>query len=285
MRVIIPRRRFFVAVVAAASFTSSSVSPMSFAPTAAPRFDHFAGSIVGSWVNNAVAKELTVEEVMRSCGGAIQGVREVALSGSTDTKEDGVYLNRAHDGFVYWPCGSYTSGPVDIPQDGDTSSFLTSLQIGSNTRVVIEYQLQQQERLSGTRVFFLSKNAEISTPQLILFETPSSQFSQIDWNDQSKCRMPSPSHPWNLQRAKWEATRKNESAILQTTDASLLLVVPYYCVWVYVQGGGDEGNAIAATTVCIVDPTNCWAKALVRDYNAAGKLEAVTFKQGTVVQK
>ena len=63
-------------------------------PAAAPRFDTFCEQIVGRWVQRDGAV-FDVEEVMRACGGAVQGVKEGAL-----------YHNRADDGFLYFPCGS-----------------------------------------------------------------------------------------------------------------------------------------------------------------------------------
>ena len=83
-------------------------------PLAAPRFDTFAESIVGSWKyihpNNDEITVSDVEEVMRSCGGAVQGIREIPLSNELRCSNGDyrTYHNRADDGFVYFDCGSYT---------------------------------------------------------------------------------------------------------------------------------------------------------------------------------
>merc|ERR1719491_2589881 len=59
---------------------------------------------------------------MRSCGGAVQGIREVAIPIETADmggKAETMYHNRADDGFVYFDCGSYTQGPVQLKADAD----------------------------------------------------------------------------------------------------------------------------------------------------------------------
>ena len=79
------------------------------AAAAAPRFDHFCDSILGQWHCTKDQRNFEVEEIMRSCGGAVQGVRE---------KEGALYHNRADDGFVYFGCGTYSSGPLSLSSEG-----------------------------------------------------------------------------------------------------------------------------------------------------------------------
>ena len=82
----------------------------------APSFDTFSAAAVGSWHGtqyqwpgdkNGVPCTAVVEEVMRSCGGAVQGVRV----------DDGPLLNRQDDGFCFFDCGSWTQGPTKIADD------------------------------------------------------------------------------------------------------------------------------------------------------------------------
>jgi len=62
----------------AASFASLNLH--SWKPCVQPRFDEFASVTVGPWVTRAALTEkLEVEEVMRACGGAVQGIRELPL--------------------------------------------------------------------------------------------------------------------------------------------------------------------------------------------------------------
>ena len=81
----------------------------------APSFDTFSAAAVGSWTGtqyqwtadgatNGVPCTAVVDEVMRSCGGAVQGVRV----------DDGPLLNRQDDGFCFFDCGSWTQGPTKI---------------------------------------------------------------------------------------------------------------------------------------------------------------------------
>ena len=81
----------------------------------APSFDTFSVAATGSWTGtqyewtpdgatNGVPCEVVVDEVMRSCGGAVQGVRV----------DDGPLLNRQDDGFCFFDCGSWTQGPTKI---------------------------------------------------------------------------------------------------------------------------------------------------------------------------
>ena len=79
----------------------------------APSFDTFSAAATGSWHGtqyqwpgdtNGVPCTSVVDEVMRSCGGAVQGVRV----------DDGPLLNRQDDGFCFFDCGSWTQGPAKI---------------------------------------------------------------------------------------------------------------------------------------------------------------------------
>ena len=82
----------------------------------APSFDTFSAAATGSWTGtqyswpgdtNGVPCTAVVDEVMRSCGGAVQGVRV----------GDGPLLNRQDDGFCFFDCGSWTQGPTKIADD------------------------------------------------------------------------------------------------------------------------------------------------------------------------
>jgi len=60
---------------------------------------------------------------MRSCGGAVQGVRV----------DDGPLLNRQDDGFCFFDCGSWTQGPTKIA--GGVLSLDVGLVSQSGSRV------------------------------------------------------------------------------------------------------------------------------------------------------
>ena len=101
----------------------------------APSFDTFSAAATGSWTGtqyqwtadgatSGVPCTAVVDEVMRSCGGAVQGVRV----------GDGPLLNRQDDGFCFFDCGSWTQGPTKIADGAlDLDVGLVS-QTGSRVR-------------------------------------------------------------------------------------------------------------------------------------------------------
>ena len=99
----------------------------------APSFDTFSAAAVGSWHGtqyrwpgdtNGVACTAVVDEVMRSCGGAVQGVRV----------DDGPLLNRQDDGFCFFDCGSWTQGPTKIADGALNLDLGLVAQSGSHVR-------------------------------------------------------------------------------------------------------------------------------------------------------
>ena len=194
-------------------FDTKSCSP--------PRFDVFAESLVGKWAiegatsgssNNV--RVASVDEVMRSCGGAVQGIREPETGkeeqGGID--ESSTYLNRANDGFVFFDDGSYTMGPLSIKAQ-QTFDFLSCLVLpekdseGRAQRLVFGFgPLDNSESLPCI--------ATMRTKQRFGDKTAvSSELAQRGHNDTFaieeitrilRCRMPAEGQPRMLQRAKWK---------------------------------------------------------------------------------
>ena len=150
---------------------------------------------------------LTVEEVMRSCGGAVQGVREIILHNNDDNnksnRHEGQYLNRAFDGFLPFYDGSYTWGPTRLSEidENHPNQFMTSISLGrkkpgvqvlmtsdDNTRIL---QRQKQE---DSGVLYSTKT----------FPAVSDKKFTITWTDHVRCLMPSVSMAWMAQRLHWE---------------------------------------------------------------------------------
>ena len=101
----------------------------------APSFDTFSAAAVGSWTGtqyqwtadgakSGVPCTAVVEEVMRSCGGAVQGLRV----------DDGPLLNRQDDGFCFFDCGSWTQGPTKIADGALNLDLGLVAQSGSRVR-------------------------------------------------------------------------------------------------------------------------------------------------------
>lgn len=116
----------------------------------APSFDTFLTHSVGQWrgaaycwqraaasdgdesfvplgvapghITVATPSSTTVTEIMRSCGGAVQGVEEVRKCQPADGT---VALNRQIDGTTFFSYGSWASAPV-LLTDAEESDLLTS---------------------------------------------------------------------------------------------------------------------------------------------------------------
>ena len=54
-----------------------------------------------------------LSEVMRSCGGAVQGLSE-ARELHAEARQGALSLNRADDGFVFFDCGTWTQAPTRL---------------------------------------------------------------------------------------------------------------------------------------------------------------------------
>jgi hypothetical protein len=227
---------------AVARKSTTQYTPCAFASCPPPRFDNFLDSIIGRWSNvrtsdgksitSNISTASSVEEVMRSCGGAVQGVKEIEFTGSLF---DQMYHNRADDGFVYFDCGSYSAGPTSIPNsDSDGSdgsdengeyslvsnlSFATALATIPTTtipksRIIVTttpnfslslVKTKTGEEVSGNIDHDHDENSNDTNSEnniIDLLDQPPS--SSIRWSQEVLCRMSSPSQPWMLQRATWE---------------------------------------------------------------------------------
>ena len=99
----------------------------------APSFDTFSAAATGSWHGtqyqwpgdtNGVPCTSVVDEVMRSCGGAVQGIRV----------GEGPLLNRQDDGFCFFDCGSWTQGPTKLTDGALNLDVGLVAQSGSRVR-------------------------------------------------------------------------------------------------------------------------------------------------------
>ena len=220
-------------------FLAQVPSARAFASCPPPRFDTFADATLGKWQFGPIIPDQAreVEEVMRSCGGAVQGIREIVLpnvanNADIDTNQvgdqQGRYHNRADDGFVYFDSGSYSAGPVQIA-DGDAVEFMASLSFGSTVpklRLLVSascraafaadgsnIQLKPNDATNFGALVALSRVPFRQPDDVNMTELPSvtdlTSFSEpayeISWHKETICKMASPSQPWMLQRAKWES--------------------------------------------------------------------------------
>ena len=169
-------------------------------------FDKFAAAATGSWsgtqyawtdghASPGVACEAVVDEVMRSCGGAVQGIRV----------GDGPLLNRQDDGFCFFDCGSWTQGPTALT-DG-----VLSLDVGlvaqSGSRVRCTASISARHVVDATVVVEERVGAMPSAKRESITATGS---------------------PWLAPRLKW--ARSTEEAPLPTDEVSLPGGVSVACV-------------------------------------------------------
>jgi len=225
-----------------------------FAPCPAPRFDTFADNNLGPWqdyhtTNDTDAGTRTkrgeVEEVMRSCGGAVQGIKEVPLllsqplSDDDDLTDDNsserLYHNRADDGFLFFDCGSYVSLPTKL--SSPSKNIACCLSIPTTTmvpgrsliRMILttdpcsfqilvrgdggETALNRGDISSDGGV---DENEEKKEMDLPLTCAPQS----ILWEKGTICRMSSPGQTWMLQRAMWERYTRDDDDYGEGKDTS-----------------------------------------------------------------
>jgi hypothetical protein len=206
-------------------------------PYPPPRFDVFSEKVLGDWkwirhnifdgdggnqtgeqqqAVSALWATGTATEIMRSCGGAVQGIREVPglvyETSDDDDKEEGYYLNRANDGFLYYDMdGSYSSGPVQLTKQGESkNTWISSISLGHSRICIVsvteDYSYHESDDCETPTFYQLFRNSNgIDEKNLPLVKRLENVPIHIVWSKIIQCRMPLPNKPWMLQRAKWES--------------------------------------------------------------------------------
>lgn len=302
-------------------------SAAGFASCPPPRFDTFADSITGKWQYGPSLPDQAreVEEVMRSCGGAVQGITEMVLPTTTcrsNREEDvikGRYHNRADDGFIYFDCGSYSAGPVQLVE-GSVVEMMSSLAFPSipKRRLLISAKCQ----VGGTSGGILSlkpidnddvmaiglnrvpiraaeeEEAAESDSSVLLGTKPG---STIHWHNESVCRMPNTSQPWILQRAKWECFLSEGKDIdINSEETGEKPSREHLVGWMMIQGSDDdtdtdrklwkssglgfldtsEDNGGVVVQIGALCRVTKQARAVIRSFDAQGKLNGVILQEG-----
>mmetsp|Transcript_17673 Transcript_17673/g.26156 ORF Transcript_17673/g.26156 Transcript_17673/m.26156 type:complete len:272 (-) Transcript_17673:38-853(-) len=240
-----------------------------FTPTASPRFDTFCDSIVASWHVPPSGEVESVDEVVRSCGGAIQGIRELPLIGK-------FYLNRADDGFVFYDCGTYSHGPV-ILNSAASFKLMTSISMTNNFRVILIADIDSSLQLTSSKALCLPKATFRSqqNDDVIGFSGPDVMSSAPDYIVQNsiQCRMSLPNQPWMLQRSQWESHKETYISIEKKSSSDPQ--VPYQS-WVETI---DGGLSISVGSVCT---SSGQVKEIIRTFSN-GKLINVLKKEGNLI--
>lgn len=283
----------------AASFASLKLH--SWKPCVQPRFDEFASITVGPWVTRAALTEkLEVEEVMRACGGAVQGIRELPLSVASQLQNndnaDKIYLNRADEGFVYIDNGSYSFGPEKWDIQSDEAVAMTSLAFTGNKRV---WMTASMSRDSGIMPQSTVLELFRPTPQVtekLESHVDSEEYGKaiptIKWQKIQRARMPNPTQPWSLARAKWEQQILLDEA-KQDDDHSK---IGSLTGWSFVEEKIGKSNELVADVLGADDTSfnvimlavcneSAIAKSTIRFYDSKGLLKCVAFLEGNIKEE
>ena len=258
-----------------------------YTPAVAPRFDVFCEKIVGSWQVGVDQEPRSVEEVMRSCGGAVQGIREVLID-----PEESVYLNRADDGFLCFDCGTFSYGPVDIR--APSARTINSFSLSPN-----RFRVQTTANLADSGSTLLSCTTHklhcVSFGQKPEWKkgdfdvAAQSQMPIVHWHRLTRCSMPSTSQPWMLQRARWEC-QEIESDTAETVSPGLETEFAWLEVCDLAElrarlGSVDEAihGAVGAMAVSagVVCGGGDLVKSILRIYGTSGRLESVMLLEGS----
>ena len=265
-----------------------------FIPFAAPRFDIFSEQLVCSWnAGSSEDNKVAVEEVMRSCGGAVQGIREQAVA--WEDEKNGLYLNRANDGFVFFDSGSYSLGPTSVSATSD-DLLVGNFMFGKTSRLLLTCSLP------GADVFMDVNNMEhqylrktfggsdLSVPTIEWMATsPSDDSLPVAFSSIIQCSMPAPGQPWNLKRAKWSQSGTcNENAVAPSQLLCWICDQPAstFLEWAHLApsslgAGGleqvDRGRVFHMGALC--EATGSF-QSLARIYREDGSLSNVLYYHG-----
>ena len=253
---------------------------------------------------------------MRSCGGAVQGIRELPLSLIFPTpemseEEDRTYHNRADGGFVYVDDGSYCSGPEywNWNADNETSRnsvMMASLAFPNNRRRMwltikssdaskLVAKRPKEQHLLNSKVLELSRPTSISltdskeeSNDSDTIALTSSNIPTIIWSEVQRVRMPSSNQLWTLARAKWEKADTNEE--IKDAANEMKSFTGKLRGWAYINQ--DDNNLfedVASDSVNLHMLAVCSeskvARSAVRCYDADGSLKSVVFLTGLLSQE
>ena len=196
-------------------------STLSYTPITPPRFDDVIEHLVGTWSNPKTGTVYgTVEEVMRSCGGAIQGMREVPILSPLDVFEIESmrrYHNRADDGFIFFDCGSYTQGNVHYQSNEDKGE--EEYDENGVIATLVFHTIPKRRMLiqaipsvtSKTVCMNMTKKKVIQEQENVVEQVtndanekePTCRNISFAWKNHIVCQMPTEGQAWMLNRAKW----------------------------------------------------------------------------------
>jgi hypothetical protein len=295
-----------------------------FSPIVPPRFDNFCEQVIGAWGISSNSEETKyvgdVEEVMRSCGGAVQGIREVpqivdssSSSAAAATQDHRLYHNRADDGFIYFDCGSYSQGPVQLkdtnaPDPSSTQVGCLTFSTMPKSRILFDSSSgtwQTLVRGPKSQMLLSDENACLQPTGTHGDDAESVGLdASVAWGKDIVCRMPN-NQPWMLQRVKWQQSIVNESNIISDKlkiEPDELKVTGWIKKWNnsddnIVNMNDDLRNQLGSSTLDdfllentseIVQfgaacKTSGEIKCILRCYDEGGMLKGIILQQGKLI--
>jgi hypothetical protein len=291
-------------------------STLTFRPCPPPRFDDFSDKLLGEWRwraqqenENGTASAMStanVEEVMRSCGGAVQGIREVpgiCIGNKNDDSDEGIYLNRSNDGFVFFDQdASYSCGSVVFPVEAaattttNTNIWISSLSMGKSRLCIVSKSVhgtKGEEHAAASsdccyqlfRKYNWNDDDQAALSTIHLVEQPT---ASIVWNKIAQCRTSSLNQPWMLQRAKWESFSfdNNVMDIVQMDQVGSGPLT----AWKLTQSSSDltiypqelrMSDASTAFSIGAICSRTGYVKSMLRQYSTQDKsLQSVAWLEG-----
>ena len=273
----------------------ATISSTSWKPFVQPRFDEFANCIVGPWVARAsLTEKHEVEEVMRSCGGAVQGIKELSLSvisPSKDASQEKIYLNRADGGFVYVDDGSYSFGPEKWNLTSE-AVVMTSLTFTGSQRGWLTSKLSSEKgMLPQSTVLEMFRPISSVTENLKDDNIEKEDtVPTVHWDRLKRVRMPNPSQPWVLARAKWEQQILQDEVGNDDDPLGTGSLIG----WSFIETADSDENELfgdilgSERSFCVHMMAICQESAVARSttrcYDSTGLLKGVAFLEGHVVR-
>ena len=274
----------------------ATISSTSWKPFVQPRFDEFANCIVGPWVaRDSLTEKHEVEEVMRSCGGAVQGIKELSLSvisPSQDANQEKIYLNRADGGFVYVDDGSYSFGPEKWDLTSEAVVMTSLAFTGSQRGWLTSKSSSEKEMLCQSTVLEMFRPISSVTENVRVDSIEKDDtIPTVHWERVKRVRMPNPSQPWVLARAKWE------QQILQDEvgNDGDQLGTGSLMGWSFIETTDSNENELfgdilgSESSICVHMMAICQESAVARSttrcYDSTGLLKGVAFLEGHVVRR
>lgn len=223
----------------------------------------------------------------------MQGIRELPLSvasQSQDANGEKIYLNRADGGFVYVDDGSYSFGPEKWDFRTDEAIVMTSLAFTGSQRGWLTAKLSSENGMLPQSTMIEMFRPILSVTEKLAVDNVEEQHQSvpaINWKRVQRVRMPNPSQPWSLARAKWDQQTSSDEASNEDESSGIEPLTG----WSFVETiskdnelfadilGGETSFNVHMLVMC---QKSAVAKSTTRCYDSTGLLKGVAFLEGRV---